>query len=382
MYLNFILKKYYFFIISLFLLITLLFTVSITNVTKKIDLRSKATTPNSQWSADNVNYFDKWSCSSATGINHISKLGILPSGTHSTSYWKDSLYADFRQFVGGNPVIYFTSGDYNRKSLFSLEKAIYSLASGTWEISNILTNSANPGGISSFDGTQTDYIMNEYYIPGWGPTDNKKGSESKIPGVRQNHVYSSNVNYPLWGIGPLGLSTIREKIQGNYDRNVNTCLHMNPTLFNFDSNGIPHSFMAQLFANTPSTPCTLPNGTKLQTGYYVYNFVNNTIGWQIDLNKGLVYDTRGLDNAFNFILGTTKFLKAIWEGKIDVVNLNDSAPRTAKTVLDCSKANVFFSEPSGREDWIYFLADPPPHFYKSGTNDVYIHDIFVAFHTN
>ena len=331
------------------------------------------------WAADSVDYFSKWNCKSAANLNHVSRLKIMPLGNHGTSQMKDSLVADasFAPNSANNPILFFTLGDIKASSRYKMLRANYDAASSAWKIYEYFADLSNTGGVSSHAGTLRDFIYNKYLIPGWGPLANS--AKTKIPGVNPRRV--------LWGSGPLGLTSI-QSIHNNdsADVNVQTCLHMNPSLFDYDAQGVPHAFIATVWTGPDPSPnwtaCQLPSGGSLpKPGPYVYRYVNGIVGWQLDMNIGLVEDQNSLDYAMNADpLQPAVFVRADWSGKVMQVKLT---PRQTSTVLDCSGAGVNFSEASrGPNGSYYFLADEA---LPAGRPDLKLidgvvqHDVFVTY---
>ncbi|MBI5547971.1 MAG: hypothetical protein HY901_29160 [Deltaproteobacteria bacterium] len=355
------------------------------------------------WGAP-TNYFDKWHCSSAVGINNVRRLNIIPHGTHDGRLWKDSLFVNVLDRDGANPIIWFTIGLHDLEPVFTLAKATYDQQLGHWQVEKFLDHPTNAGGVSSQDGYADHYVMNEYYIPGWGPTANVRGSVSKIPAVAEQSTTVGFPSYPLWGTGPLGLSTIRElKRDPDYpDPNVQTCLHMNPTLFDYDASGVPRAFAAELWTKARvnsqqvALPCLLPEGAPVSElpyiGFWTYRYVDDQLGWQLDLNAGMIETPHIANTAFNYVYGSErKFIRADWSGKLIRVDLTQPLALQKKVLLDCRGTTgadgglqaVNFAEASGDETAVYFLGDEYP--YRGSAAGLHertsIHDIFVAFKT-
>ena len=359
----------------------------------------------SGWSVDNVNYFSTWQCQSSAGLTHISRLNILPSSTLASvgdrihwNQWKDSLVAGAGS-SGGYPILFFTFGDIDPGSpLFTMLKAKYDTTSGAWQIFQYLSD---PNNVSSHAGTETDYIYNKYGTPGWGPFANPTSSPppaTRIPGVCSQNIAGVCNQNELWGTGPLGLSTIRSAHQPyqDYDPNTTSCLVMNPSLYNYDSNGVPHGLIATLWTeewtSTSSqsrhpVDCVLPPGTPGTTqvngnatiprGPYIFRYQDATVGWQL-INIGLVENQLGevgiamnADPNKDGRYGT--FVRADWSGKI--MQVNES---TTSTILDCSSNSsqqLHFSEASrGPDSSYYFLVDETP---TDSSKPTFSHDIFV-----
>lgn len=328
------------------------------------------------WTPDPTNYFAKWNCKSTRGLKTISRLFINPLTTHSPTYWKDSLTTDVDS--NGNLMVFFTAGDYGSpgEPTFKMNKSKFD--GNQWNTTEYLIDS-NPGGVSSHDGTEIDYVFNKYFYNGWGPYASTVSG--KIPGV--------NSAQELWGTGPLGLTTIRNLVQ-NSVANLDTCLHMNPSLFDYDSSRSPRSFIATLWSGTLKTPCKLPPGAPVsslpKSGPYVYHFINSQIGWQLDLERGLIENQKGLDYAMNADPAHNGFfVRGDVTGAIMEV---DSLAKRKQKVLKCSVKSVHISEASrGKNGAYYFLGDEFP-FTGPGLGlapaSEWIpatpqHDIFVAY---
>jgi hypothetical protein len=348
------------------------------------------------WAADSINYFDYWGCSSDAGIRFVRKLGIAPLGTHHPNWWKDSLMLSYDEWSGGFPVVYFTQGLMGADkrpldnissiypSVFAMKKAYYNSDYKKWFITDVL-NQPNTGmGVSSQDGWKDDYIMNDYaiglgtddYFPGWGPTANKPGNQSKIPGVSYTSKGFGIGSYPLYGNGVLGLTTIIHSTQGS-------CIHMNPTMFDFDVNGIPRSFTAYLFypdGRTVTSGCFLPDGTELKAGSYVYRYNDTSMGWQIDL-------TSGNFTVINYAFGTNaKFLQSDWMDGTSIYDLNT---RTSTNVLNCWDSNplkqIYSAESSGTEKYFIYVSGGEAPWIGTAVGlypSVVVHDIYIASMTD
>jgi hypothetical protein len=324
------------------------------------------------WAADSSDYFAKWKCHSAANLSHVSRLKIMPLGNHGAAQWKDSLVADssFAPNSANNPILFFTLGDKRSSSTFKMLRANYDAALGAWNIVEYLADLGDTNGVSSHAGTVTDFIYNKYSIAGWGPA--ASSATGKIPGV--------NAQLELWGSGPLGLTSIRS-IQ-NSPSDPRTCIHMNPSLFDYDADAVPHAFIATMWFLDENTACKLPNGGSLpKSGPYVYRYVNNLVGWQLDMNMGLVEDQGGLDLQMNADpLQPGVIVRADWSGKVMQIKLT---PRQTSTVLDCTAGSVNFAEASrGPNGAYYFLADEAPYVGPSpnlADDTVHQHDVFVAF---
>lgn len=342
----------------------------------------------SGWS-DATNYFTTWGCSAPTGgINTIRRLNIAPIGSHTTNTWKDSLHVDFNEYVGGNPVVYFTGGSAFSVPTFRIERATFNSTTGNWSIADFDASYANPSGISSNDGTSTDYVTNVYHQDGWGPSANRSGSVSNIPGVSTTAVGGE---YPLLGTGTHGISTIRALHGSSADPNTESCIHMNPSLFDYDSNGSPQGMIACLWTGNssashpwPTDACALPpgtNGTASESAHYVYRY-NSSTGWQLDPDPVLAGDNCAEVGTVNHIQGSNKkFLVTRWEGRIDELDLPSNT--LTPGVLDCTATPtvVNFAEASGQPNQIYFIATQPTQYGPTNgqIDGIPTHDIYVGF---
>lgn len=356
---------------------------------------------------DNVNYFTIWNCESLVGINTIQRLNILPLSTHSPKIWKDSLFASFKeQSRSGDPRLYFTIGTHNQlpgEPVFRMAYADFDPDENRWIVTEYMNDGQDGGGVSSHDGELENFVFNEYKTPGWGPFSNKSGLNSAYPGVStkretfigiNSNSMSKTIGYPLTGSGPTGLSSIRnyKQVDGG-DPNTQTCLHMNPTMF-VDAVGRP-SMVATLWARGANSrsreACMLPSGRKLPAaGNYIYHFIDEELGWQLDVERGLI-GTTGND-AMNAIHNTMNKLIATQYGNIQndldssranpsqkdrnipaALQLVDIDAGTILDLLTCGKPQLHFAEASGKADRIYFLVDYPEKSVP------FVHDVFVAF---
>jgi len=156
----------------------------------------------------------------------------------------------------GSPIIYFTSSRYTTySSTYSLKKAVFS-PKGDWEIYDILDYPSSAAGISSLDGRYPAFVMNDYSLPGWGPTSPFSGSGNLVTRVSNTAINPEKNSFRLVGTGPSGLSTIVDycRAQGWSTVEVagRTCLHMNPKLFDFDSKAFRDPCWLICFINRPS----------------------------------------------------------------------------------------------------------------------------------
>jgi hypothetical protein len=357
-------------------------------------------TPNfhapSGWS-DGGDVFKAWDCDSSVGFNRIARLNIVPFGGsdgaeyHDRNFQKDSLLVNIADQEFEAPIIYFTSSRYTTySSTYSLKKAVFG-SKGDWEIYDILDYPSSASGISSLDGRYPAFVMNDYSLPGWGPTSPLSGSGNLVPGVSNTAINPEKNSFRLVGTGPYGLTTIVELLQGPglVDGGVagRTCLHMNPKLFDFDPEGIPRSMLAFLFhqsANGEKKPCLLPDGSTLpRADYYVYRF-HDANGWQLDKNFGPVEAGDHPDEALKLVANANGhvFVAGNWSGQVTTIDLNDSPPRRKAVILSCKKvidgSSAKFGEATGSTDQIWFLGIPPgvPPAYKDGAFKA---DIYFAY---
>ena len=350
------------------------------------------------WAADNINYFKEWSCSSSTGIDTINRLNISPLSSHHPNFWKDSLWINGSS-KNGLPVIYYTASMKLRKPKFSLKKASYDKQSSEWIVEDMMSLPfPDLTGVSSQDGkTEQDYVLNEYQIAGWGPTANKPGSQSKIPGLANTPnppgttFPRTGKTYPLVGTGPLGITTItnldqkrNEPLAYPHIPMYHTCRHANPTLFNYDSKGIPHSMMVSLAIDIAGNqPCQLPPGAPakiLEGNNYVYRYQGTQLGWQLDLNLGPLPGTANN----NYKSGSNgKFLIHYERGDKIIKELDITTnPISTKTILNCQSSDKLINMGEIAGDWkkIVFLGDAG----NDGTlaKGVGSHDIYLAYNSS
>lgn len=398
------------------------------NVTPYLAYHFSAASNPSGWS-DTTNYFTAWGCRAPVdGINTIRRLNIAPIGSHTSYTWKDSLHVDFGEPAGGNPTLYFTGGSAFSVPTFRLEKAQFNNTTGDWEITSFHDNYANPSGVSSNDGTGTDYIMNVYNrggldsLPvsyeqdGWGPAANKPadptgalpavpGSYSMIPAVSTTAVGGE---YPLIGNGPLGISAIRAIRGDSGDLNTRSCIHMNPSLFNYDQ-GHPRGLMTCLWTGHPDAllpepyghpwpteGCALPGVSSevTQSAHYVYRQDPNKDGdpdengWQLVPEPLSMLGNCAQVGTVNYVQGSAEqFLVTRWEGRIDLFDLPTKT--ITESILDCTMPPgtppenvVNFAEATGHQTHVFFIADPlgPKEGPANGLPPkMRIHDIYVGF---
>jgi hypothetical protein len=310
---------------------------------------------------------------------------------HDDNFQKDSLLVNSVDQLFGAPIVYFTSSRYNTySSVYSLKKAAFS-PDKKWEIFDMLDYPSSSGGLSSLDGRYPAFVMNDYSQPGWGPSSPYPGSYNYVPGVADVASNPEKNSFPLLGSGPRGLTTIVNLLQGPgvIDGGVSgrTCIHMNPKLFDYDSNGVPQSMLAYLYQQATSAaplPCLLPDGSRLPTvGYYVYRY-RKADGWQLDESFGPVESGPNVDQALKLVSSANNhtFIAGNWAGQITTINLDTSAPRTRTVILSCpgsvQGSPAKFAEATGNYNRVWFLAIPPAGPSTYG-NDVFTGDIYVAY---
>jgi hypothetical protein len=364
-----------------------------------------------------------WSCFSASGITHVYRLAIGMKGTIPSDAHKDSLAIDAWTFGdAGNPVLFFSSGrDYGSQQFQTALRtrwmnvlAKYSSTTDRWELSDLQqfpdktpANCQSPpdcpapgwwgsGGISSPDGTLAfggNIIANKYNgdtAGSWGPVTNHPGTGSTIPSVSDTQSVDVSGNpvdyYELVGSngpnGATGLDAVRTLIG---------CHIMNPTLYNYDSDGHPHSFMAYLFdskSGDPSAPCTIPSSPPSQLPQEYYPFNETSFGWEIDWahpnwtvqrSDGQSFSVGdqgkgGAVNAMHHDSDPARFVYAEFGGggaraQLRITDITN--PERSGIPLTCDGDHVHFSEASCLDDGkirCWFLAD---------TGDIF-HDVFLA----
>jgi hypothetical protein len=353
------------------------------------------------WS-DGVNYFRSWSCRSPTEINTIERLNIIPLGTSGPHFRKDSLYVNWVDLSNnGMPIVYFTAVGKDHFPKWSLKKAIFDSAVQRWQIYSVLDSPESEGGLSSQDGRGRYLVMNDYSLPGWGPSSPIPGSENKIPAVSNISGSANRPTYPLIGKGPLGLTAMTTMLypaQTSGGVAGRTCIHMNPKLLDYDAQGVPHTLIANLWQNkSRGNACRLPPGAPIAQlpfpGNYLYRYAGQELGWQLDLSTGLVSDTLH-PSAGNPYLLTPKLLAgtdhtlilATWDGLVEMINFSRSQSDNTQVLLDCKSSGVHFGEATGRKDAFLFLATPADianeraRYHLAG--DVLPADIYYAYKKN
>lgn len=319
------------------------------------------------WS-DSKNYFNEFKCSSPVGFNAIARLNIMPLGKIGPHVQKDSL--DYGGQHDGSPIIYFSLGQFDRSSNWSLKKAMFSAAENRWRIYSVLDNPDFSGGVSSENGQGKYIVMNDYSQPGWGPTSPVPGRENKIPAVANVSSNPSMPSYALTGAGSLGITAVTNTVYPGSDGGAgvmrSTCIHMNPKLLDYDANGVPHTLIANLWQNTRSDACPLPPGAPVAKlpypGNYLYRYKGQELGWQLDLNRGIVTDSIHNETQNSFIMtpkllaGTAHTLViASRDGMVYTIDADGPNSDNTEVLADCRKSGVHFSEAAGTGDGVFFL---------------------------
>lgn len=321
------------------------------------------------WS-DGVNYFSKWGCRSRIGVETIERLNIIPLGSFGREFQKDSLFVDPVNLTqGGTPIIYFTATSKDEAPKWSLKKAVFDPKVQRWQIYSVLDSPNSVGGLSSQDGHGRYFVMNDYSLPGWGPSSPVPGLQNKIPGVSRVSASSERPTYPLTGSGPLGLTAMTNMLypaetSGGVDGR--TCIHMNPKLLGYDTNGVPHMLLANLWQSAPNAkPCRLPQGAPVDQlpapGNYLYRYGDAKLGWQLDLSAGLISDGLHQSDHNQFMLtpkllaGTAdSLIVATWDGLVETFQV--ARTNTTRVLLDCKASGVHFGEATGSSTDFFFLA--------------------------
>eukprot|EP00035_Acanthoeca_spectabilis_P008920 m.160302 g.160302 ORF g.160302 m.160302 type:complete len:617 (+) comp14551_c0_seq1:538-2388(+) len=382
------------------------------------------------WSDTKTDLFKLWNCSSPNNLyDTIVRLNILPYDQrpganpsdpgdryHHRGFKKDSVHlAEDEVSPGGGPVIHFSAArtgvpgipgkDLGRAgqvaSNWGLKKAVFSPVLNRWQIFDQLDSPTNGYGISSLDGVDgVNMIMNDGGMIGWGPTSTVAPHDPRctIPGLAAFSNKDDIPSYPLLGTGPLGLTTVQEYLHPNQTVTGVTahCVHMNPKLSEFDSDGVPHAMWAYLWSVQPAHGCYLPTGMYIDAGYYAYRIddQNTTAGWQLDIlqGKAVVNQTRG--QAMKKEWGAqyqTSFIYSAWDlppndvppSTIFRVDTKAPQPRFGETLLQCYGTNgnkVHLGEATGNRSQLVFLVDFDEQVARSAAvGEVFGADIYFAF---
>lgn len=397
-----------------------------------------------RFAADSTNWFNEWRGDPAIGkIRYIYHLGIHPLGTHSPSIAKDSLMLSSDEWSGGFPCIYFShsvpcapesSPLFGKARMFDIERACYDSAKDRWFSQIVFDAPKTTFGVAAIDGANGNFIFEQYqigmkrggdgdWLAGTGPLANLPGGKSLIPGVLAKlpeaggsdaDLYpptgqAALVGWPLFGRGPLGLTEI---LRGCHKRGqpfseVPDCICENPTLFDYDENGRPLAFAANLYMQAGNTDASgkytgmkqgalyLPAGAEpsipskwivhsskaepmLLAGYWTFRFnpQHADLGWQLDPNSRIDI---GL-YVLNYVHGSNqKFLTSDW-GDSSVIEY-DAQTGTKQSVLRCHPSpHAALGEPSGSPELFTFLGTRSPYFGAAFglDKDVWEHDIYLA----
>ena len=397
--------------------------------------------------AEDTNYFPEWNGDATVSpIRYIYRLGIHPLGTHSPKIAKDSLVLAQDEWSGGFPVVYYThalmdvgegSALYGKERVFNIERATYDRAQDRWFSAISLEAPGTMFGVATRDGTRDDYIFMQYqygmkrggngqWNPGQGPMANKPGGTSRIPGVMErlpqpgepdSDLYPDTrllVGWPLFGRGPLGLTSILRACHGRGQpgSEVPDVILDNPTLFDYRADGRPRAFATSMYmqagavdangryvgrfaefyippeaaalipkAALTSSPggATAPQGEPmLKPGDWVFRFddAHPEMGWQLDPNGWLDPQV----DTINAISGSgDKFLTSDWTDSS--VQLLDGATKQRRKLLKCNaKPHAAMGEPSGTENLFIFLGNRAPYMGAAFGLDpnVFCHDIYLA----
>lgn len=247
-------------------------------------------------------------------------------------------------------------------------------------------------------------IMNDVGANGWGPTTTLSPADTrcKIPSLSNTSVMRDIPSYPLIGVGPLGLTTVQTFLSNDSAvraaaEPVRRCIHMNPKLAEFDSDGVPGVMWAYLWSIQPAHGCYLPDGTTyLPAGYYAYrNDQSSDHGWQLDVSQGKaeINQTRG--QAIKKVWGRahqTSFIYSCWDlppldsppSTIFRVDTTDTTPRKGTPFLQCygtSDGNkVHLGEATGNDTDLFFLVDFDDQVAHSDVvGETFSADIYYAY---
>ena len=397
--------------------------------------------------AEDTNYFTEWNADPTIGsIRYIYRLGIHPLGTHSPKIAKDSLVFSQDEWSGGFPVVYYThslqdvgegSALYGKERVFNIERATYDRARDRWFTEVVVDAPGTMFGVATRDGTRDDFIFMQYqygmkrgcngeWNPGQGPVANKPGGRSRIPGVMARlpqvgepdaDLYPKPgmmVGWPLFGRGPLGLTSILRACHGRGlpGHEVPEVVLDNPTLFDYRADGRPRAFAASMYMQAGSTDAngryvgrfgefylppdaaplipkdalttssggaTAPQGEPmLKSGDWVFRFddARPELGWQLDPNGWLSTNV----DTINAISGSgDKFLTSDWTDSS--VQLLDGATKQRRKLLKCNaKPHAALGEPSGTENLFGFIGNRAPYMGAAFGLEagVFCHDIYLA----
>ena len=399
------------------------------------------TTGKCRFMAEATNYFPLWNCDASVGpIRYIYRLGIHPLGTHSPKVAKDSLVLAPDEWSGGFPVVYYThslpdvgagSALYGKERVFNIERATYDREQDRWFSAVALDAPGTMFGVATRDGTRDDFIFMQYqhgmqrgghgaWVPGQGPMANKPGVQSRIPGVMERlprpgepdaDLYPDTrllVGWPLFGRGPLGLTSILRACHGRVlpGGEVPECILDNPTLFDYRADGRPRAFAASFYMQGGSldahgtyhgkpSPIFLPREAAaliptnaltaspqgepmLLPGDWIFrcDAAHPELGWQLDPQGWLDRET----HTINYVHGSgDKFLTSDWVDSS--VSIMDGATKQWRKLVKCNaKPHVAMGEPSGTENLFIFLGNRAPYLGPAFGLEagVFCHDIYLA----
>ncbi len=391
--------------------------------------------------AEDTNYFSVWNADESLGpIRYLYHLGIHPLGTHSPKIAKDSLVLSEDEWSGGFPVVYYThslidvgegSALYGKDRVFNIERATYDRERDRWFTEISVDAPGTMFGVATRDGTRDDYIFMQYqygmkrggsgqWVPGEGPMANKPGGQSRIPGVMtslpkpgepDSDLYPDThllVGWPLFGRGPLGLTSILRACHGKGlpGSEVPECVLDNPTLFDYRADGRPRAFAVSMYMQSGSVNASgqyvgkfdaffipkeavplLPKAAlttsskgepMLSSGDWVFRFddAHPELGWQLDPNGWLDPNT----DTLNAIHGTVdQFLTSNWPDSS--VSVLDGATRKWRKLIKLNaKPHVALGEPSGTENLFICIGVQFPYMGAAFGLDpgVFVHDIYLA----
>jgi hypothetical protein len=394
-----------------------------------------------RFKAEETNYFPLWNGDESIGqIRYIYRLGIHPLGTHSPKVAKDSLVLSQDEWSGGFPVVYYThslpdvgegSALYGKDRVFNIERATYDRGKDRWFSEVSLDAPGTMFGVAARDGTRDDFIFMQYqygmkrggngeWLPGAGPMANKPGGKSRIPGVMERlpqpgepdaDLYPNTrllVGWPLFGRGPLGLTSILRACHGRGlpGSEVPECILDNPTLFDYRADGRPHAFAASIYMQAgsvdangkyvgrfaeiylpPEAAALIPKAAltvsprgepMLRPGDWAFRFddAHPELGWQLDPKGWLDPNV----DTINSIYGSgDKFLTSDWTDSS--ISLLDGATKQRRKLLKCNaKPHAAMGEPSGAENLFIFLGNRAPYGGATFGLDegVFCHDIYLA----
>ncbi len=394
-----------------------------------------------RFTAEETNYFSLWNADESVGpIRYLYRLGIHPLGTHSPKIAKDSLVLSQDEWSGGFRVVYYThslpdvgegSALYGKDRVFNIERATYDRERDRWFSEIVLDAPGTMFGVATRDGTRDDFIFMQYqygmkrggngeWVPGQGPMANKPGGQSRIPGVMErlpkpgepdSDLYPDTrylVGWPLFGRGPLGLTSILRACHGKGlpGGEAPEAILDNPTLFDYRADGRPRAWAVSMYMQSGSVnasgqytmkfdavfipPEAVPSIPKaaltfspkgepmLLPGDWVFRFddAHPELGWQLDPNGWLSPNT----DTINAIHGTRdQFLTSNWPDS-SVSVLDGATKKWRKLVKLNAKPHVALGEPSGTENLFICLGVQFPYLGAAVGLDpgVFVHDIYLA----